>query len=406
MRSLRWYAIATPLVAALSLDDATGLADPLEEPWRIARSDPTARLRNADLSVRRGGAYALLRSRLTEASGVSETERFAQDEALLALLARESDLEVRLTALTALALPLGRDPYFLGVRIESLRLQSTAPPSLALASLHAFGLASALLDGAGRELRVVPDDDRAAVSLDALARRPDANPDGVTVEESLRWRIMARRGDPSAASAIVAELTRAASQNRPVRGVSAVRAARSLRLAEAVPALVTIARGAPERELRREATSALGDLGGVATEDLIALINDPLTRAPALGAVARLGHRDALPAVQECLRSDDPGDRAAALATVAALEEPVPSRPSSMGRSWEGESVAALERVLLTDVDAEARVGAAMALARRRGVEALASIEAARMVAWSAAMLDGLSLAAAVARDPTPAAEP
>jgi HEAT repeat protein len=185
-----------------------------------------------------------------------------------------------------------------------------------------------------------------------------------------------------------------------------VSAARSLRRAEAVPALVAIARGAPERELRRRAATALGDLGGVTTEDLVALIDDPVTRGSALGAVARLDHREALPAVRERLRSDDPGDRAAALAALAALEGPSPARPASPGRSVDGESVAALERLLLTDVDGEARVAAAMALARRRGAGALRVIEAATTVAWSAAMLDGLSLAATLARDPTRAAEP
>ncbi len=406
LRSRRWYAIAAPLVAALALDDATGLADPLEEPWRIARSDPAARLRSDDLSVRRGGAYALLRSRLAEFPGVSESERVSEDEALLSLLARETDLSARLTALTALALPLGRDASFLGSRVASLRLQDTAPPPLALGALHAFGATSALLDGAGQDAWVVPDDDHAAVSLDALARRPDADPEGHPVDEPMRWRILARRGDPSAASAIVAELNRAALGIRRIRGMSAVSAARSLRLAEAVPALVAIARGAPERELRRRAATALGDLGGVTTEDLVALIDDPVTRGSALGAVARLDHREALPAVRERLRSDDPGDRAAALAALAALEGPSPARPASPGRSVDGESVAALERLLLTDVDGEARVAAAMALARRRGAGALRVIEAATTVAWSAAMLDGLSLAATLARDPTRAAEP
>ncbi len=406
LRSLRWYAIAAPLVAALALDDATGLADPLDEPWRIARADPTARLRSADLSVRRGGAYALLRSRLTDSPGVSETERFAQDEALLSFLTREADLEARLTALTALALPVGRDPSLLGARIDSLNLSNAAPP-IALASLHAFGLTALLRQGAGQEAFVVPDDDRAAVSLDALARRPDVSLEGHPLDEPLSWRILARRGDPSAAAAIVAELTRAPQQNRRIHRASAVWAARSLRLVEAVPALVAMARGAPERELRRQATAALGDLGGVATEDLVALIDDPLTRASALGAVARLGHREALPAVRRYLQDTDPGDRAAAVDALAALEGRVTVRPTgpSVGLLV-GESVAALERRLLTDVDGEVRVTAAMALARRRGVNALRAIEAATVVAWSAAMLDGLSLAAAIARDPTLAAEP
>lgn len=386
---------------ALSLHDDTSLADPLDEPWRVARANPVARLRSADLAQRRGGAYSLLRSRLAGDPGISESERAAQDAALVTLLGHETDLSARLTALTALALPLTRDRDLAGTRVAQLRLSDSAPPPLALAALHAFGPASELVDGAQARAGVAPDDDLAAVALDALARRPDAALEGYAVDAPLRWRIMARRGDPSAAPAIVGELGRAAVEVRGRLGMSAIRAARVLRLAEAVPALLAVARSAQERELRRAATEALGDLGGVSTADLVALMEEPVTREPAFVAAARLGDRGALLVVRRYADGDDPGDRAAALAALGRAG--ASARPVAAATT---ESAAALERRLLTEVDAGARVDAAMALARRRGVAALPAIEAAAAVAWSAALLDGLSLAASVARDPALAAEP
>jgi len=397
----RGYAITVGLVCALALHDATAHATPLAEPWRIARADPLSRLRSTDLARRRGGAYAILRARLAGRVLSSEVDRSAEDDALLALLAQEPDLSARLTALTALALPAGRDARSLVARVEALRLPELAPPTLALAALHALGTLEAQLDAARARGSVVPDDELAAVALDALAARPDEPVEGRLVEEPLRWRILARRGDPSAAGAIVGELRRAAEEIRGGRGLSAVRAARALRLVEAAPALLAIARTGPERELRRQSIEALGDVGGVSDEALGALVGDPVARGPALSAIARLRALGALPAVRRCLATDDPGDRRAAEEALAALRG---------GRPREADAIEAvtgttpaLERTLLTDVDGERRLAAAMALARREGGAARPALEAARAVAWSARLADGLSLALQVARG---AAEP
>lgn len=395
-RPSRWYAIAVGLVVAPFLHDAIARADPLEEPWRIARAAPRSRLRSVELVTRRGGAWAILRSRLAGDRGVSEVDRSAEDEALLALLAQESDLSARLTALTALALPPGRDTRSLASRVEALRLSELAPPSLALAALHSLGAPEALLDAARARGSVVPDDDLAAVALDALASRQYAALEGRAVEEPLRWRILARRRDPSAASAIVAELARAAVEIRGGRGLSAIRAARELRLTEAAASLLAIARTGPERELRRQAIEALGEVGGITDEELGSLIDDPVARGPALRAVVGLGARGALPAVRRCLQLDDPGDRRAAEEALAAMSVEV--APTTGSEAMEGESVTALERALLTGVDEAGRLRAAMALARRDGWGALPALEAARAVAWSRRLLDGLSLATAVAR--------
>jgi hypothetical protein len=395
-RPSRWYAIVAGLVVAPFLHDDIAGADPLEEPWRIARAVPLSRLQSAELSTRRGGAWAILRSRLAGDRGLSEVDRSAEDEALLALLAQESDLSARLTALTALALPPGRDTRSLTSRVEALRLPELAPPALALAALHALGSPEALLDAARARGSVVPDDELASVALDALATRPYSAPEGRAVEEPLRWRILARRRDPSAAAAIVGELARAAVEIRGGRGLSAIRAARELRLAEASAPLRAIARTGPERELRRQAVEALGEVGGITDEELGSLIDDPVTRGPALRAVVRLGALGALPAVRRCLALDDPGDRLAAQEALSALSVEV-------ARSTEAEATGAgregaLERALLTGVDEAGRLRAAMALARRQGRGALPALEAARAVAWSRRLLDGLSLATGVAR--------
>ncbi len=395
-RPSRWYAIVAGLVVAPFLHDDIARADPLEEPWRIARAAPLSRLRSVELSTRRGGAWAILHSRLAGDRGLSEVDRSAEDEALLALLAQESDLSARLTALTALALPPGRDARSLTSRVEALRLPELAPASLALAALHALGSPEALLDAARARGSVVPDDELAAVALDALATRQYAALEGRSVEEPLRWRILARRRDPSAAAAIVAELTRAAVEIRGGRGLSAIRAARELRLAEASPSLLAIARTGPERELRRQAIEALGEVGGITDEELGSLIDDPVTRGPALRAVVGLGALGAIPAVRRCLELDDPGDRRAAQEALSALSVEV--APSTGAEAMGVEREGALERALLTGVDEAGRLRAAMALARWQGRRALPALEAARASAWSRRLLDGLSLATGVAR--------
>jgi hypothetical protein len=398
---LRWYAIGVGLGLALSLHDAIALADPLDEPWRIARADPLSRLRSDDVARRRGGAYSLVRARLAGAEGTTASERAAQDDALLALLVQETDLAARLTAVAALSLPPDRDARALAARVEALRLGELAPPALALAALHALGSTEALLDAARARGSVVPDDELAAVALDALALRPSSALEGRAVEEPLRWRVLAQRGDPSIAAAVVAELGRAAEEIRGGRGMSAIRAARALRLADAAPALLAVARRGPERELRRQAAAALGDVGGVTDAELGVLLDDPVVRGPTLAAIGRLGARGALAAVRGCLTLDDPADRRAAEEALAALGSPArveaPVGPAAQG------STPALERVLLTDADDGRRVAAAEALARREGARALPSIAAARAVAWSAAMASGLRRAEALARA---AAEP
>ena len=396
-RPPRWYAIVAALVLGPYIHDDIAWADPLDEPWRIARADPLSRLRSVELSRRRGGLWAIVRARLEGGRGLSEVDRSAEDEALLSLLAQEPDLSARLTALTALALPLGRDTRSLAARIEALRLPELAPPALALAALHAVGTTESLLDAARARGSVVPDDELAAVALDALATRQHAELEGRTVEEPLQWRIQARRRDPGAAAAIVAELVRASVEIRGGRGLSAIRAARELRLTEASVALLEIARSGPERELRRQAVEALGDVGGVADEALAGLLDDPVTRGPALGAVARLRALGAVAAVRRCLQLDDPGDRRSAEEALASLRGEAASAPGEEATT-EGASPAALRRALLTEVDEGVRLRAAMALARREGSGALPALEAARAVAWSRRLLDGLSLAAAAAR--------
>jgi hypothetical protein len=381
---------------SLWLHDATASADPLGDPWRIARADPVARLRSADLARRRGGAYAILCARLDgEGEGV-ELERRVEDDALLALLATETDLSARLTALAALALPSGRDARAVVERVEALRLPELGPPALALAALHALGSPEAQLDAARARGGVVPDDDLAAVALDALAARPDASLDGRGVEEPLRWRILAARRDPSAAAAIVAELVRASVEVRGGRGMSAIRAARSLRLAEASTALLAIARSGPERALRREAVDALGDVGGVTDDDLAALLDDPAARGPAMSAIGRLRAVRAAPAVRRYAEGDDPGDRRDAEAALAALRGAEPT--GATAPAARGGHAASLRRALLTEVDEALRLGAAMALARLDGPGALRTLRAARAVAWSRGLLDGLSLAIELAR--------
>ncbi|MBK8694139.1 MAG: hypothetical protein IPN17_18105 [Deltaproteobacteria bacterium] len=196
-RPPRWYAIVAALVLGPYLHDDIAWADPLDEPWRIARADPLSRLRSVELSRRRGGLWAIVRARLEGGRGLSEVDRSAEDEALLSLLAQEPDLSARLTALTALALPLGRDTRSLAARVEALRLPELAPPALALAALHAVGTTESLLDAARARGSVVPDDELAAVALDALATRQYAELEGRTVEEPLSWRIQARRRDPA-----------------------------------------------------------------------------------------------------------------------------------------------------------------------------------------------------------------
>lgn len=369
----------------------------------MARADPLSRLRSTDIAQRQGGAYAILLSRLGPADGASGVDQSAADEALLSLLVQETDTSARLTALTALALPFGRDTRSLATRVEALRLAELAPPALALAALHALGTPEALLDAARARGSVVPDDELAAVALDALATRQYGALEGRTVEEPLRWRILARRRDPSAAAAIVEELVRAAGEIRGARGMSAIRAARALRLAEASAALLAIARSGPERELRRQAIEAIGDVGGVGDDDLAALLDDPVARGPALRAIARLGARGALPAVRQCLRLDDPGDRLAAAEALAGLEDGAAQGHLAYEAAPMGGSSATLLRVMLTEVDEGRRLGAAMTLARREGTAAVRALEAATAVAWSRRLIDGLSLATAVARG---AAEP
>gem|GEM_PF-1989678 len=397
-RPSRWYAIVVGFAVWTYLHDDIAWADPLDEPWRIARADPLSRLRSVELSRRRGGLWAIVRARLEGDRGLSEVDRSAEDEALLSLLAQEPDLSARLTALTALALPLGRDTRSLAARVEALRLPELAPPALALAALHAVGSTESLLDAARARGSVVPDDELAAVALDALATRQYAELEGRTVEEPLLWRIQARRRDPGAAAAIVAELVRASVEIRGGRGMSAIRAARELRLTEASAALLEIARSGPERELRRQAVEALGDLGGVADEALAALLDDPVTRGPALGAVARLRALGAVAAVRRCLQLDDPGDRRSAEEALASLRGEAAPAPAEEVTTTEGRSPAALRRALLTEADEGVRLRAAMALAGLEGSGALPALEAARAVAWSRRLLDGLSLAAAAAR--------
>nr|MBK7063890.1 hypothetical protein [Deltaproteobacteria bacterium] len=121
-RPPRWYAIVAALVLGPYIHDDIAWADPLDEPWRIARADPLSRLRSVELSRRRGGLWAIVRARLEGGRGLSEVDRSAEDEALLSLLAQEPDLSARLTALTALALPLGRDTRSLAAR------RGAAPP--------------------------------------------------------------------------------------------------------------------------------------------------------------------------------------------------------------------------------------------------------------------------------------
>lgn len=418
-RSSRWYSAIAGSVLAFWLHDATVHGDPLEEPWRIARADPLARLRSVDLARRRGGAYAIVIARLAGSTGLSEVDRRAEDEALLALLAQEPDESVRVTALTALALPLGRDTRSLALRMEALRLPELAPPVVALAALHAFGTSEALLEAARARGSVVSDDDLSSVALDALATRQFSSLAGRAVEDPLRWRILARRGDPSAAFAIVAELVRASREIRGGRGLSAIDAARALRLTEASTALLAIARTGPERHLRRQAVEALGALGGASDDELAALLDDPVTRGPALGAIARLGARGARSAVQRCLLLDDPGDRLAAVEALVALgdgagpeiaREPnaavreqlevlLPAEaPEGASPDTATERSSALQRRLFTEVDEGRRLEAAMTLARREGSGALPALAAAEAVAWSARLIDGLSLATAVAR--------
>ena len=424
LRSSRWYAIVVGPVLALWLHDAIAYGDPLEEPWRIARADPLARLRSVDLARRRGGAYAIARARLAGTAALSEVDRRAEDEALLALLAQEPDASARLTALTALALPLGRDTRSVALRIEALRLPELAPPAVALAALHAFGTPEALLDAARARGSVVSADDLSSVALDALATRQFASLEGRAVEEPLRWRILARRRDPSAASAIVAELVRASGEIRGGRGLSAIDAARALRLTEASSALLALARTGPERHLRRQAVEALGALGGASDDELAALVDDPVTRGPALGAIVRLGVRGARSAVLRCLLLDDPGDRLAAVEVLLAwgdragrdlahdhlAREPdaaVRARieallravaPAGSAATTAEESSSTLQRQLLTEVDEGRRLAAAMTLARREGSGALPALAAAAAVAWSDRLVEGLSLATAVAR--------
>lgn len=389
----RWYAIAAPLVAASALHGAPGRADPLVEPWRVARADPVSRLRSTDPARRHGAAYALLRDRLAGGAGPSEAERADEDEALFAIIAQDSDLSARLTALTALGLPVTRDASHLEARLDALRVRDLGPPPLSIAALHAYGSAPVLeafaLDWRG----AVPDDDLGAVAVDALAVRFAARVAGRAVDDPLRWRVLARRGDPSPAAALLAELARAAGALRGPRAMAAVGAVRTLRLAEAAPAVLAVALRAPDRELRRRATLALGELGGVGVGDLTALVGDPITRASAYEAIGRLRLREALPLLREGLSLDDPGDRLAARDALGLFE--------GRAEADEGDArvgTAALERRLLTDADDGARVAAATVLARRRGLAALPLIEAAARVAWSATMIDGLSRAAALAR--------
>ncbi len=291
---------------------------------------------------------------------------------------------------------------------------------VARAAMHAAGSVDGQLAAARADAGVMPVDDVAMLALDALADRAPEALGASAADLPLRWRVAARRGDASVVVECVVELSRALVELRGARAQAALEAVRMLRAPEAAAVVVAVARRAPERALRLAATEALVAFGDVPVSDVVALLEDPLTREAALRLVASRRERAALPAVRAALAIGDPAEREAAVACLAALAEP--DLPRVVAAERAAEVRAAMEAslrpspprpampttvdepiaALFMAADPQARIAAAHVLARSDGARALAAITAARRIAWNAALVDGLREAERVARGDAP----
>ncbi len=404
LRALRSIAVAATLLAGSPTS-----ADGLREPWRIALFDAAARLRDDDPAVRRGAAFAVLLRRL-EPMRRAPGDDAEVDAALRSAVMASTDRALRLLALAALGEG-ARDVTLVGVGDD---------PVVARAAMHAAGSVDGQLAAARADAGVMPVDDVAMLALDALADRAPEALGASAADLPLRWRVAARRGDASVVVECVVELSRALVELRGARAQAALEAVRMLRAPEAAAVVVAVARRAPERALRLAATEALVAFGDVPVSDVVALLEDPLTREAALRLVASRRERAALPAVRAALAIGDPAEREAAVACLAALAEP--DLPRVVAAERAAEVRAAMEAslrpspprpampttvdepiaALFMAADPQARIAAAHVLARSDGARALAAITAARRIAWNAALVDGLREAERVARGDAP----
>jgi HEAT repeat protein len=330
----------------------------------VARLGPSAwiaRLSDPDPVIRRGAAYAL--------------GRFAPPDpsvhvALFELLARETDPSVALATISALAR--GRHPpprgasgswaNFLptGTRTSSrMPLEARAAALIAAANTDDARVPAELMrtsladtaevvDATVRALALLPD--AAFAPLIAPARRQGSR-------IALVLRAIGERGDPRW-SVLVLEQLRA---TMPVVIESAIGAAVRMRLTEAAPDLVELARDASDRSVRRAALRALGALGTpVDPAVLRGALEDPATRQAALEACGQLGDPVCIELVSPLLEAEWSADRRAAAATLGAI-----------GGS---RAARALATRLGAERDAEVRVALLHALAITGAPEALPAV--------------------------------
>lgn len=267
--------------------------------------------------------------RVAEIQSLLEARPLGWEQLLLALWQRTQALETRTETGVGGTLR-DREPVYGRVLLSALACVTAAPSTEALGdpdgppvtqrvrgSHRSYdALLAPLTETASGDSLDDPDTLHAAR---LLATMPEARVAAIferanpsVIEQVLRLRVLALRGDPRALPVCEALLATSPEPDERLRR-AALDAVVWLRASELAPRVLAYAEATPSRALRARALAALGQLGGgFDAMSLVPFLDDPMAAGAALDALAALGDPRVAPALVARLSARWSRDRAAA----------------------------------------------------------------------------------------------